>query len=251
MDSYATVLQVYTGGLVFARIGAMVMLMPGIGENVVPPRIRLSFAVLMAMLLAPLVSKSIVTVPSSVGGVGGAVLHEVLVGLMIGAVLKLFVSSLTTAGEIISLQTTLSFAQTTNPAGAQTSTAVATFLSMLGLTLIMVTDLHHLFIGAMVKSYDLFPFSRPVPVGDAAALAVQTVADSFKLGLQLSAPVLVFSIVFNLATGLVGRVMPSFQIFFVTSPLSVILGLSLLGLSLGGIAMVWTDRYRELLAVFN
>lgn len=251
MDSYATVLQVYTGGLVFARIGAMVMLMPGIGENVVPPRIRLSFAVLMAMLLAPLVSKSIVTVPSSVGAVGGAVLHEVLVGLMIGAVLKLFVSSLTTAGEIISLQTTLSFAQTTNPAGAQTSTAVATFLSMLGLTLIMVTDLHHLFIGAMVKSYDLFPFSRAVPVGDAAALAVRTVADSFKLGLQLSAPVLVFSIVFNLATGLVGRVMPSFQIFFVTSPLSVILGLSLLGLSLGGIAMVWTDRYRELLAVFN
>jgi flagellar biosynthetic protein FliR len=251
LDSYATVLQVYTGGLVFARIGAMVMLMPGIGENVVPPRIRLSFAVLMAMLLAPLVSKSIVTVPSGVGALGGAVLHEVLIGLMIGAVLKLFVSSLTTAGEIISLQTTLSFAQTTNPAGAQTSTAVATFLSMLGLTLIMVTDLHHLFIGAMVKSYDLFPFDRAVPVNDAAALAVRTVADSFKLGLQLSAPVLVFSIVFNLATGLVGRVMPSFQIFFVTSPLSVILGLSLLGLSLGGIAMVWTDRYRELLAVFN
>ena len=251
MDSYATVLQVYVGGLVFARVGAMVMLMPGIGETVVPPRIRLSFAVLMALLLAPIVGKSIVTVPSSVGALGGAVLHEVLVGLMIGAVLKLFVSSLTTAGEIISLQTTLSFAQTTNPAGAQTSTAVATFLSMLGLTLIMVTDLHHLFIGAMVKSYDLFPFSRPVPVGDAAELAVRTVADSFKLGLQLSAPVLVFSIVFNLATGLVGRVMPSFQIFFVTTPLSVILGRSQLGLSLGGIAMVWTDRYRDLLAVFN
>ena len=251
MDSYATVLQVYAGGLVFARIGAMVMLMPGIGENVVPPRIRLSFAVLMAMLLAPLVAKSIVSVPTSVGAVGGAVLHEVLVGLMIGAVLKLFVSSLTTAGEIISIQTTLSFAQTTNPSGAPSSTSVATFLSMLGLTLIMVTDLHHLFIGAMVKSYDLFPFDRPVPVGDAAALAVRTVAESFKLGLQLAAPVLVFSIVFNLATGLIGRVMPSFQIFFATSPLSVILGLSLLGLSLGGIAMVWTDRYRELLAMFN
>lgn len=251
MDSYATVLQVYAGGLVFARVGAMVMLMPGIGETVVPQRIRLSFAVLMAMLLAPLVGKSIVTVPSSVGAIGGAVLHEVLIGLMIGLILKMFVSSLTTAGEVISIQTSLSFAQTTNPAGAPSSTAVATFLSMLGLTLIMVTDLHHLFIGAMAKSYDLFPFSRPVPVNDAATLAVRTIADSFKLGLQLAAPVLVFSIVFNLATGLVGRVMPSFQIFFVTSPLSVILGLSLLGLSLGGIAMVWTDRYRDLLSVFN
>ena len=251
MDSYATVLQVYTAGLVFARIGAMVMLMPGVGETVVPQRIRLSFAVLMAIILAPLVAHTITRVPSSVGGVAGAVIHEVLIGLMIGMVLKLFVSSLTTAGEIISIQTTLSFAQTANPAGAPSSTAVATFLSMLGLVLIMVTDLHHLFIGAMVKSYDIFPFTRAIPVNDAAALAVRTVADSFKLGLQLSAPVLVFSIVFNLATGLIGRVMPSFQIFFVTSPLSVILGLSLLGLSLGGIAMVWADRYRDLLAVFN
>ena len=251
MDSYATVLQVYTAGLVFARIGAMVMLMPGIGETVVPQRIRLSFAVLMAILLAPLVAQSVTRLPVGVGALAGAVIHEVLVGLMIGLILKLFVSSLTTAGEIISIQTTLSFAQTANPAGAPSSTAVATFLSMLGLVLIMVTDLHHLFIGAMVKSYDIFPFTRTIPVNDAAALAVRTVADSFKLGVQLAAPVLVFSIVFNLATGLVGRVMPSFQIFFVTSPLSVILGLSLLGLSLGGIAMVWTDRYRDLLAVFN
>lgn len=251
MDSYATVLQVYAGGLVFARIGAMVMLMPGIGETVVPQRIRLSFAVLMAVLMAPIVGQSIVSVPSSVGALFGAVLHEVLIGLMIGLILKMFVSSLTTAGEIISIQTSLSFAQTVNPAGAPSSTAVATFLSMLGLVLIMVTDLHHLFIGAMVKSYDLFPFTRPLPVDDAATLAVRTVADSFKLGVQLAAPVLVFSIVFNLATGLVGRVMPSFQIFFVTSPLSVILGLSLLGLSLGGIAMVWADRYRDLLALFN
>ena len=251
MDSYATVLQIYTAGLVFARVGAMVMLMPGVGETVVPQRIRLSFAVLMAILLAPLVAHTVTRVPVGVGALAGAVLHEVLIGLMIGLILKLFVSSLTTAGEIISIQTTLSFAQTANPAGAPSSTAVATFLSMLGLVLIMVTDLHHLFIGAMVKSYDLFPFTRPVPVNDAAALAVRTVADSFKLGVQLAAPVLVFSIVFNLATGLVGRVMPSFQIFFVTSPLSVILGLSLLGLSLGGIAMVWTDRFRDLLAVFN
>ena len=251
MDSYATAAQVYVAGLVFARVGAMVMLMPGIGDPVVPPRIRLSFALLMSLLLAPLVYRSIGPVPTSVGALGGAVIHEVLIGLMIGGVLRIFMGAMTTAGEIISLQTTLSFAQTTNPMGAGSSTAVATFLSMLGLTLIMATDLHHLFIGAIVKSYDIFPFTRAVPVNDAAALAVRTVADSFKLGVQLSAPVLVFSIVFNLATGLVGRVMPSFQIFFVTSPLSVILGLSLLGVSLGGIAMVWTDRYRDLLAIFN
>ena len=251
MDSYATAAQVYVAGLVFARVGAMVMLMPGIGDTSVPARVRLGFALLMSLLLTPLVQNTVPGVPTSVGGLWGQVIHEILIGLMIGSVLKLFFTAMSTAGEVISMQTTLSFAQTTNPSMGQSSTAVATFLSMLGLTLIMATDLHHLFIGAIVKSYDIFPFTRAVPVNDAAALAVRTVADSFKLGVQLSAQVLVFSIVFNLATGLVGRVMPSFQIFFVTSPLSVILGLSLLGVSLGGIAMVWTDRYRDLLAIFN
>jgi flagellar biosynthetic protein FliR len=251
LDSYATAAQVYVGGLVFARVGAMVMLMPGIGDNAVPPRIRLSFALLMAMLLAPLVQKTVGGIPTTVGGLWGQVIHEILIGLMIGSVLKLFFTALSTAGEIVSMQTTLSFAQSTNPSMGQSSTAVSTFLSMLGLTLIMATDMHHLFIGAIVKSYDIFPFTRAVPIHDAATLAVQTVADSFSLGVQLAAPVIVFSLVFNLAVGLVGRVMPSFQIFFVASPLSVILGLSLLALSLGGIAMVWTDRYRDLLAVFN
>jgi len=251
LDSYATAAQVYVAGLVFARVGAMVMLMPGIGDNSVPPRIRLSFALLMALILTPLVQNSVGPVPSSVGGLAGQVIHEILIGLMIGAVLRLFFTALSTAGEIISMQTTLSFAQTTNPSMEQSSSAVATFLSMLGLTLIMATDLHHLFIGAIVKSYDIFPFSRAVPVEDAATLAVRTVADSFSLGVQLAAPVIVFSLVFNLAVGLVGRVMPAFQIFFVASPLSVILGLSLLALSLGGIAMVWTERYRDLLMIFN
>jgi len=251
LDSYATAAQVYVAGLVFARVGAMVMLMPGIGDDSVPPRVRLGFALLMSLLLTPLLQNTVPGVPTSVGGLWGQVIHEILIGLMIGSVLKLFFTALSTAGEVISMQTTLSFAQTTNPSMGQSSTAVATFLSMLGLTLIMATDLHHLFIGAIVKSYDLFPFSRAVPVNDAATLAVRTVAESFSLGIQLAAPVIVFSLVFNLAVGLVGRVMPSFQIFFVASPLSVILGLSLLALSLGGIAMVWTDRYRDLLMIFN
>ena len=97
----------------------------------------------------------------------------------------------------------------------------------------------------------MFPFAKPVLVGDSVALAVQTVARSFALGLQMSAPVVVFALVFNIATGLVGRVMPQFQIFFVATPLMVLMGLSVFALSLGVIGMVWIDRYRDLIAVFG
>ena len=62
---------------------------------------------------------------------------------------------------------------------------------------------------------------------------------------------MVFSLVFNIATGLVGRVMPQFQVFFVATPLIVMLGLSVFALSLGIIGMVWIDHYRQLLNVFG
>ncbi len=250
MESYATAAQVYAAGLIFARLGALVMLIPGIGDSSVPPRIRLSFAFLLTLMLTPVIAPAM-AVPESSSALGGAVIKEVLIGLMIGGILRMFLSSLAAAGEIISLQTTLSCSQTAAPGSAQPSTSISTFLGLIGLTLIMTTDLHHLFIGAIVRSYTLFPFARDLPVADAGQLAVQTVADSFKLGLQLSAPVVVFSLIFNVATGLVGRVMPQFQIFFVATPLMVLFGLSIFALSLGVIGSVWVSRYRELLAVFG
>jgi flagellar biosynthetic protein FliR len=63
--------------------------------------------------------------------------------------------------------------------------------------------------------------------------------------------VVAFSLIFNIATGLVGRVMPQFQIYFVSAPLMIIMGLSIFALSLGVIGMVWIDRYRDLLALFT
>jgi flagellar biosynthesis protein FliR len=251
MESYATAQQVYAAGLLFSRLGAIVMLIPGIGEAFIPARVRLALAFAMSLALFPVIAPGVPPLPGAVSGVAGAVIKELVIGLFIGAILRLFMSSLAVAGEIISIQSTLGFSQTANPTQAAPSTTLGTFLGLLGIVLIMTTDLHHLFIGAIVKSYQVFPFARDVPVGDAGQLAIQTVAKCFALGVQLAAPVIVFSLVFNIATGLVGRVMPQFQVFFVASPIMVLMGLSIFALSLGGIGMVWLDRYRELLAPFT
>ncbi|MFN3574388.1 MAG: flagellar biosynthetic protein FliR [Phenylobacterium sp.] len=250
MESYATASQVYAAGLVFARLGAMLMLMPGVGDGSVPARIRLAFAFLFALMLFPVLGGQVGAVPESTGAIFGQILREILIGLMIGAVLRMFLGALGIAGEIISIQSTLAFSQTANPGQAQPSTSLSTFLTVLGVTLIMTTDLHHMFLAAIVSSYRLFPFGGDVPVGDAGQLAVQTVAQSFAMGLQLAAPVVVFALIFNVATGLVGRVMPQFQIFFVATPLLVLTSLSIFALGLGVLGMVWVERYRELLGVF-
>lgn len=251
MGPYATAAQIYAGGLIFARLAALVMLIPGIGDTVVPTRVRMAFAFLMTLMLLPVVAPVIPPVPGTVSDMAFAVIGQILIGLMIGGVLRMFMAALAVAGEVVSIQTTLSFAQTAAPGIAQNSTTLGTFLSLIGTVLIMTTDLHHLFLAGIVKSYSLFPFGRPVPLADAGELAVRTMSDAFKMGIQLSAPVAVFALIFNVATGLVGRVMPQFQVFFVASPLIVMFGLSIFALSLGLVGMVWVNGYRDLLGVFG
>lgn len=236
--------EVYGAGLVFCRVGALIMLMPGVGETSVPPRIRLAFALILSLAFYPVLRAGLPAIPASVGGTFAQILIEITIGLAMGSLLRLFLGSLAVAGETVSLQTTLAFAQTANPQQAQPSTTVSTFLALLGMTLVFATDLHQMFIGAIVHSYALFPAGRGVPVQDLGRLFIQAFGESFTLGIQLAAPVIVFSLVFNIAAGLIGRVMPQFQIFFVATPLTVLLGLSIFALSLGAFGLVWVDRFR-------
>jgi flagellar biosynthetic protein FliR len=251
VEHYATAQQLFAGGLVFARIGAMVMTMPGLGDQGAPMQARLAFAVLMCLVVTPAVYPLLPVIPSDLGDLAGDVVREVLIGLAIGAILRTFLATMAIAGEVVSIQTTLSFAQTANPTTSQQNTTLATFLTLLATVLIMATDLHQLFIGALVRSYSLFPFAHPPPVRDFGLLAIRTLGDAFALAIQLTAPILIFSLIFNIATGLVGRAMPHFQIFFAASPLNVLMGLSLLALSLGLMGTFWMDRYRQVLSAFG
>jgi flagellar biosynthetic protein FliR len=208
-------------------------------------------ALLLALCLGPIAARTLPAMPTTLGEMGGQVFHELLVGLMLGALTRFFLGALSVAGEVISLQTTLSFAQTANPIQAQPGGAVSTFLTMTGLVLLFATDAHYMFIGAIARSYSLFAPARHVLVQDAAAVALQAVISSFSLGVQMAAPLLVFALVFNVALGLVGRVMPQFQVFFAGAPLTLIAGLSVFALSLGTGMLIWLDRYRDFMRLFT
>jgi len=248
MEHYALPVQVFGAGLVFARIGAFIMLVPGIGETAVPGQIRLSFALLLTLALYPVVQSELPPVPADLGGLVGQMFLEIAIGLALSALLRFFMGTLAVAGEVISLASTLSFSQTTNPQQAQPTVTIASFLSALSLALVFSTDLHQLFIGAIVRSYTLFPPGRMAPINDLAGLAIRTMGQTFALGVQLSAPVLVFSLVFHVAAGLVAKSMPQFQVFFIATPAVLLLTFALFALSLGLIGLVWLDRFHAFTA---
>jgi flagellar biosynthetic protein FliR len=224
--------------LAFARIGALVMLMPGLGEAAVPARARLGFALLLSIMLAPQVAPA----PDDVWGASGIVIGEISVGIVLGGVARILMTSLATAGQIFGLETGLSFAQVADPTQTQAGQVVAVFLGLMGVTLVFATNMHHVFIRGIVDSYQVFAVGKPFPMGDAADFAVEAFSDAFRIGLQIAAPVVLAGLVFRLGLGILARLAPSIQVFFVAMPLNILGGFIVLTLGLSAGMLVWLDR---------
>ena len=225
--------------LVFARIGTMVMLLPGLGELSVPVRVRLTVALVLAAVLLPVHRDAYAIDLKSYGPLLAMLAEEMFIGAVLGLAARLTISALQVAGSVIAQQLGLGFVTAIDPTQGQQGIILGNFLTILGLTLIFATDLHHLVIAALSDSYTLFQPGDVPLLGDVAALTTRTIANAFRVGIQLSAPFLVFGLLFNLGLGLLSRLMPQMQVFFVGVPLSILVGFLILLVAVGAMMGVF------------
>lgn len=233
--------------LLFARTGAITMALPGIGDRMVPSRIRLVFALALTLILYPIVSKVFPSLPATPFGMITAVVSEVLIGLAIGFAVRMIVSALQFAGSVIAFQTGLAFAQNVDPANGVQNSLFSTFLSVLSVALIFATDMHHLLLSAIHDSYLLFKPGSALPTGDFAQVAVQTLSNGFRVAIQLAGPFLAFGLIFYLGVGVLARLIPQVQVFFLAMPLNIMLGLTLFMLLLSTLMLWFLDYFGEAL----
>lgn len=233
--------------LVFARVGTMLMLLPGLGELEIPVRVRLTIAVMLAAVLLPLHQSAYQIDLKSFGPLVGMLGEELFIGAVLGLSVRLIISSLQVAGAVIAQQMGLGFVTAVDPTLGQQGAIIGNFLAMLGVALIFATDLHHLVIAATNDSYRVFAPGEVPLLGDVASLTTQTVASAFRIGIQLSAPFLVFGLLFNLGLGILSRLMPQMQVFFVGLPLSILLGLLILVVVLGAMMTAFLGSVENVL----
>ena len=233
--------------LVFARVGTMVMLLPGLGELTVPTRVRLALALVLTVLLLPLHRSAYQIDMRTFGPVALALGQEMLIGGVLGMTARLTISALQVAGSVVANQMGLGFVTAVDPTQGQQNVIVANFLTLLGITLIFATELHHLVIAGLHDSYRLFEPGQIPIVGDLAAHITRTVTAAFKIGIQLSAPFLVFGLLFNLGLGVLSRLMPQMQVFFVGMPLSILLGFLILLLVVAAMMGTFLDHVEGVL----
>src|ERR1700674_1817679 len=211
--------------LVFARIGAMVMLLPGLGEANIPVRIKLAIALVLTLVILPLHRAAYQIDLQSLAPLLVLMVHEIVIGIVLGATARVTLAALQVAGSVIAQQMGLGFATSVDPTTqGQQGVLIGNFLTLLGLTLLFATDSHYLVIAALNESYAVFSPGEMLPSGDVAALATRAFAAAFRIGMQLSAPFLVFGLVFNIGLGVLARLMPQMQVYFVGVPLAILAG---------------------------
>jgi flagellar biosynthetic protein FliR len=229
--------------LAFARIGTMVMLMPGFGETNIPARLKLSIALMLTLIILPLHRAAYhidltSMIPSLV-----LLVHEIVIGLVLGTAARVTLSALAVAGSVIAQQLGLGFVTSVDPTQGQQGALIGNFLTILALTLLFTTDTHHLVIAAVNDSYKIFAPGETMSSGDLASLAIQAFAAAFRIGVQLASPFIVFGLVFNVGLGLLSRMMPQMQVYFVGVPLSIFAGFFMLGAILATMMGTFLDYF--------
>jgi len=237
--------------LVFCRVGTAFILLPGFGSQQVLVTARLALALGVTLLLTPVLMSILPAEPVAVSALALLLVSEILIGAFLGTIPRVFMAALHTAGTVISMMASLSNMFVRDPIVEQQSSLISAYLGIIGLTLVFVTDTHHLMLAAVVDSYTLFKPAVAPMIGDMSNYLAHRVADSFRLGVQLSAPLIVAGLAYYLLLGILGRLMPALPVFFFGMPIQITLQLYLFMITLSAMMMVFMRYFEDGLYSFT
>ena len=236
--------------LVLARIGTFLMIMPGVGDAYVSPRVRLSFAMGLALVITPMVMQYLPAKIPPTHALAMLVMAEVLIGFLIGSVVRVFFLALDTGGMIISMQSGLANAQVLNPSLASQGSLIGAFLIVTGIVVIFSTQLHHILLMGAVESYQFFPVGVVPDTGSMAELISKAISKAFFLGVKMGMPFIVLTLLVYAGMGVISRLMPQIQVFMVLMPLQILLSFILLALVMTALIYYWIEEYEAALFFF-
>ena len=228
----------WAAALAFIRIGAMVALMPGLGDSSVPQRVKLALVVAFTLVVAPVLADRIgpAAAPSFLA-LGG----EAVAGLLLGIGMRLFVVALQTAAAMIAQATTLS--QLFAGIAPEPQPAIGNLFVMAGVALAMAAGLHVRAAELLLLSYDLLPAGAALSSAAAADWGLDLMGRTFALAFSLAAPFVIASLIYNLALGAINRAMPALMVSLVGAPALTLGALALMAVATPVILAAWLDAF--------
>lgn len=230
--------------IIFMRLGSALMVMPGFGEVFVSPRARLLIALTISFVTMPMLRDSLPELPDNIAMLLVIITKEILIGVFIGMMVRVLISAIHIAATTIATQSGLANAMMFDFTMSGQTTAVSNLLSFSALVMIFTADLHHIMLLGIIDSYQLIPANQSIPMQDMAFSIASNVNRAFHVALKLAAPFITIALVTNVGAGVLSRLMPNFQVFFVLMAPQIWIAFTVLFLSLPSI-MLWYLGYIE------
>jgi flagellar biosynthetic protein FliR len=234
--------------LVLCRCAGAVMLLPGFGESEPPAILRAGIALCFAVLITPVVAPELPHAPAGFMPLALMIAGELMTGVLLGWLARLVALALGMAGQILSLATGHSSILQPDVTLGALSNAVGRMMSTAAPVLVLGSPLYTLPVQALANSYHVLPAGGAWPAGDYAETAVRATSESFALALNLAAPFMLISIIWQTGLGLLSRFTPQIQVYFLAMPGQLLGGLLLLALLAAPLLSAWSSAAQSAFA---
>ncbi len=235
--------------IVFMRLGAFIFLMPGLAESYVPANIRFVLTLLFSVVLTPLLNPYLPALPPVPGDFFLILAGEFLIGLFAGLIVRFLMAAFDLAGSLLGFQMSLANAFVQSPASSQQTALPAAFLGLIATVMIFAMNLHHVMFTALYESFETL---RPGTllhfeflIQDMTHQLTSYLSASFLLAVKIAAPVVLISMLVVIAVGILNRLVPQIQIFFIVQPLQIFIGFIVLMAGLTVIMDHFLERFAQ------
>lgn len=233
-----------------ARVSGAIIMLPGLGSQYINAPVRILMSMGLAAVMAPQLVKLMPVAPEEPYLFFNYIIIEALIGLFIGTMGRMLLAAVEIAGTVIGFQSGLMNAFVMNPAEGRQSSLPATYLSLMVLALIFIGDIHHLALQAIYDSYQVFHpgfLNGYENISDDFLKAItRMLAEAFILGTQIAAPLIILSMLFFIGMGLLNRLMPQLQVFFIAQPFQIFVGFMIVSMLLSAASMAVIERLANL-----
>ena len=204
--------------VLFTRVMAMFSFLPALREVYFSPRIRIVLAFLTCLVIYPILHPIFPKVPTHVSNIATILAIEFLVGALIGSSIKIYFGALDIVGNILSMNSSLSAANFFDNNQKTQQPIFSIFLHLLGVMAIFASDTHHSYFKGIVVSYDKFRVNETLIAADMAKFITNTFNEAFIVGFKIASPFIIVHLSMQIGTGVLSKLMPSLQIFFILLP---------------------------------
>ena len=218
--------------LIFFRIIAMIVIIPFIGSTVVPRWAKTGLAFFIAVIVYPLVAKTQVLTGVGMPLLILSILSQVLIGIIFGFLVLIVFTGVEIAGQLISMQIGFGMITLLNPMlSNQQVSLVSNLQNYIALIIFIETSAFYFVIEGIYRSFQTIPLTFVHFSPYVFQYLVARGVDLFTIGLDLSIPIILVTILLNIIIALMGRLAPQFNIFAVGFPITIAVGLLMLYVS--------------------